>query len=739
MSGPTAPSRLPAGGWWPPIVSATLALVAMGPVVFNDFTTWDDGQTLVNNFRINPPSWQGLWLHWTEPYMSLWVPLLYTVWAGLAAVSHAATGGLSPALFHGASVVIHALSSAGVAVIARLLLTHRPNTRANTAASRRDAETDAESAGGASADTAPTNAIAPTNTASANTASVNMAPVDIGAAAAGVVFAVHPVQLESVAWASGMKDLLYAFLCIAALVAALRGVASLEADRVATGAGDNGRSSAAGLLGNLMVNRMVWAATACYLAAMLVKPTAVVMPLMLLAVVTLGMRVRRAEVWMWAALWLVMAVPCAVWTKMVQPASEVPSVPLYLRPLVAGDALAFYMGKLVWPWPLVVDYGRTPPAVWESGALWWTWLVPAAVAAGLWAMRRRWRVGMVGALMAVIPLLPVLGLVKFDFQFYSTVADHYLYLPMLGVALAAGSALTWAAASLERATPAQGLMPARGLTPAPGSTPVPVSTLPPGSKPRSSMTLAVRSIGIGAAGAVIVAWVAVDWTMASRWRDTQSLFEHVLAHNPRSVAANNTLSALAVAQGDGARAERYARRAIELSGGDASGPDPRVGEAGKRDPLPWLSLASALALQGDRQGAASAYAEALEISPGHPEALSSLGGLAAEQGRLAEAEQFMRAAVDNDPYSHNARLNLGTLLTATTHLDAQRLEEGQVHLRAALRLRPSDTRTRINLAINLRLGGQRDEATQLVRSVLQQHPDDPRALSELRQLQATTR
>src|SRR5207302_490970 len=103
---------------------------------------------------------------------------------------------------------------------------------------------------------------------------------------------------------------------------------------------------------------------------------------------------------------------------------------------IAGDALAFYLYKFVCPTALTLDYARKP--AWMINHVWfyWTWLAPAGAAAAirLWRPGRRWLGA--AALLLLAGLLPVLGLVPFEFQGYSTVADHYMYLAMLGPSLA---------------------------------------------------------------------------------------------------------------------------------------------------------------------------------------------------------------------------------------------------------------------------------------------------------------
>jgi hypothetical protein len=95
------------------------------------------------------------------------------------------------------------------------------------------------------------------------------------------------------------------------------------------------------------------------------------------------------------------------------------------------------------PFNLTIDYARTPRSIIESGAIAWTWVVPAGVAVVVVLARRRWLTA--AALLFVAGLLPVLGLTTFLFQQFSTVADRFVYLSMLGVALVAAhlASLRW--------------------------------------------------------------------------------------------------------------------------------------------------------------------------------------------------------------------------------------------------------------------------------------------------------
>jgi tetratricopeptide (TPR) repeat protein len=305
------------------------------------------------------------------------------------------------------------------------------------------------------------------------------------------------------------------------------------------------------------------------------------------------------------------AVPCLVWTKMVQMVP--PFVGVLPRPLLALDALAFYLRKLVWPAKLAVDYEHSPRVVMRGSAWLVTWVAPAAVAAILWAGRNKRPTLVAAGVIFVAALLPLLGLTPFMYQVYSTTADHYLYLPMLGVALAAAWVMTrW---------------PTRGVT--------------------------------TAVGIVIAALAIRSAVQAGVWEDDVTLNSHAAAVTPNSFAAHANLAAAlefqAVRDNDRAKLDeaiRHLRLAI------AANPDAflsynnlgsilyRQGKtdeafemlkeglaAAERAPRPDVTqLAEAhvsfglLLQKQDRHDAAAAeFRRALELKPGYEPAIKALG------------------------------------------------------------------------------------------------------------------
>ena len=115
-------------------------------------------------------------------------------------------------------------------------------------------------------------------------------------------------------------------------------------------------------------------ATIFLVLALLAKPAAVVVPLMALIIDRVILQRSWRAIAQSLALWFALTIPIMLIARVVQPAVEVTPAPLWARPLVALDALAFYLVKLVLPVGLTINYGRTPQSILGSGAIYYTWI-----------------------------------------------------------------------------------------------------------------------------------------------------------------------------------------------------------------------------------------------------------------------------------------------------------------------------------------------------------------------------
>jgi tetratricopeptide (TPR) repeat protein len=367
----TRPSSSPAksfSGWLLPLgLLWAVILAVFWRAIFGDFLTWDDEPLIYANPHIAQPTLASLAWQWTHPHFFLFIPLVYTLWWLIAKATLAlGAAQLTPVSFHAANLLVHLASTSIVYLLLRRMFKN---------------------------------------------------PWACFAGAA--VFAVHPLQVEAVAWATGMKDLLGGCLMLAAIAVYLA-------------AGDEPRKK---------FKR--WAAIALYVAALLAKPSAVMAPVIALVLAVLAQRRAMRTVLLELLPWFLLAAVAAAVARRVQPAAAVSAGPIWARPWIAADALGFYLQKLAVPIHLAIDYGRTPQRVIDDRDL-----LDAAIAVAIAIVvirLRKWQLT-AALLLFAAALLPVLGFIPFEFQVRSTVADRYVYVAMLAAAMA----IAFAANALPR-------------------------------------------------------------------------------------------------------------------------------------------------------------------------------------------------------------------------------------------------------------------------------------------------
>ena len=514
---------------WICFALAALTLSVYWPIVHHDFVEFDDDKLIYNNSAFNPVTWDKLVRYWRGPYYGGAFPITHTALGAIAVIARDAQGFMHPRPFHVTSLALHA----GGVAIAFLIL--RRLMQGQWAAA-------------------------------------------LGAA----LFALHPLQVESVAWATNINTLLQGLFSLLAIYLYV-----LFAQYDVEGRRDARRLLYAG-------------ATVAFLLAIGSKPVAVTLPLVVLAldVGWIGRGVRRAVVPV--GVWLVLAIPVVVVTRLMLDAPDVFVPPLWARPLVALDALTFYLGKLVLPVGLSPDYGRSPRWLMSSSALYATWLVPAAVAAALWALRKRAPKLVAAALVFVAPLLPVLGLTPFHQQQYSTVTDRYMYIPLLGVA----AAVAWLVSRSDR---------------------------------RAAL------YALAAWVAVLAVWSRIE---VGKWRDTDSLFRTTVARNPASLPGHTVLGLLAAQRNQPEVALAEYRAALAT--------DPGF-------PPTLYNLGNLHRAQGRPDEAIAAYRSALQRDSGNPRYLSNLGVAQAEAGRPLDAEASFLAALRANPNHVDALIGRGVV------------------------------------------------------------------------------
>ncbi|HYQ81696.1 MAG TPA: tetratricopeptide repeat protein, partial [Anaeromyxobacteraceae bacterium] len=345
------------------------------------------------------------------------------------------------------------------------------------------------------------------------------------------------------------------------------------------------------------------------------------------------------------------------------------------RVLVAGRAAWFYLGKLVWPADLAFVYPR-----WQvSPGDWWQYLYPAsalAAVSALWALRRRLPGPLTGALFFLVTLLPALGFLDVYPFLFSFVADHFQYLAGLGiVSLAAAGA----ARLLVRSPPW-------------GRRAVQASCL---------ALLAVLSF--------------LTWRQSRLYADRETLYRAVIRANPGCWMAYSNLAGALVERGAVEEAIPLAQRALALRPGYPEAHDNlglalfasgRAEEAMAHyrmalelDPgsvEAHNNLGFALAASGRLDEAIDHYRRALEGDPARAGVHYNLAMALLQRGQPGQALDPLRRAVALQPEFLEARNNLGILLARSGQLD-----EAIEQFRRALRIRPGSAEVQRNLDLAL--------------------------------------
>ena len=310
--------------------------------------------------------------------------------------------------------------------------------------------------------------------------------------------------------------------------------------------------------------------------------------------------------------------------------SSIGVLPVFPRIANAVVAYVQYLGKAVWPADLAMHYphpympemGGEPLEVWQIAGASTLILVVSIFAVA--AVRRRYL--LVGWLWFLGTLVPTIGLVQVGDQAF---ADRYAYVPAIGLFLAASwTGSEWIA------------------------------------RHRFSHPISTRA-SLAAVGAAIAALATASWHQVAHWQDSVALFEHTLAIVPKNPKIRFNLANEYRARGQMDAAIRNYRIALET--------DPE--SVGTR-----INLGNSLRSKGDLNAAIEMYQSALDLEPRNANAHNSLGTALRAKGDVDEAILHYRYAITLDPDFHLAHYNLANALQSKGEL-----EEAIVHYFEALK------------------------------------------------------
>ena len=509
-----------------------------------------------------------------------------------------------------------------------------------------------------------------------------------GAWLVAMLWAVHPVNVESVAWITELKNTQSGFFFFLSLLCFLRS----EADKKA---------------------RWYVLALVCGLGAMLSKPSAVVLPVVMLLCVWWQRGCWRRADMLRIAPFLGLALGMSALTIIEQRGHVLRAgtvewrLGMAERLVIAGKAVWFYAGKVLWPARLAFVYPRwdvNVSAVWSWAPL--AGLVVVGVILRRCGRERPCRAVLFACGYFVGALLPVLGFVDVFYFRYSFVADHFQYLASVGlIALVAGEGMGICKRLGQRG----------------------------------------RSIGVVAAAALLAVLGTLTWRQGHIYRDLETLWRDTAAKNPQSWLAHNHLANQLFKQGQLTEAVAEGRIALRVGPGvpethstiglilfDAGETDEAIAqlEEGVRlrphSAVFLCNLGYCLLRLGRFQEAALVYERALQIRQNDADAYANLGYARVKMGETTEAIEQYQHALRIDPDNADVHYNLGNALVRIAKL-SQAVEQYE----QALRLKPENAGAHYNLADTLLRLGKPVEALPHYQQASQIAPDSAAFHSKL--------
>ena len=537
-----------------PIIVVVMTIAAFYPALQNKFVNWDDYKNIVENPHYRGLGWANIrWMFTTfhmGPYQPLsWLTLAldYVVW------------GMNPFGYHLTNLMLHTATVVAFFFLARELLSIASGSGEKQVA------------------------------------------VWIGAAVSALVFALHPLRVESVAWTTERRDVLSGLFYTLTILVYL---CACKRDKLRGG--------------------WYWVAWVLFLCAILSKSITLTLPVVLLLLDIYPLkrlggsngwwsRTARAVYWEKLPFVLLSAVAATVTfiaLAHIENMASLQRLGVLDRLTISVYGLWFYFWKTVAPLRLSPLYELPSRVELSSLSFMLSYVVVIlAIALALWLRHRLPGVGIAG-LAYMVTLLPVLGIFQNGPQI---VADRYSYLACMSWAVLAGAGAQY----LWQAS-VDGRLRKRSFV-----------------------------LGSGVIAVVICGLGLLTWRQAQVWHDPESVWNYVLSTTGESLFARNNLGNALAARGRFEEAIEQFQRALRIDPNDADA---------------TYNLGNALAQQGSFEEAAKQLQNALQINPGNAMAAYDLGNVRARQGRFDEAIGDFELALRIDPGLAKAHYNLGSLL-----------------------------------------------------------------------------
>ena len=480
-----------------------------------------------------------------------------------------------------------------------------------------------------------------------------------------LLFGLHPLRVESVAWVAERKDVLSTFFWMLTLWAYV-----LYAEK------SKSRSSRSKVYYGL--------ALFFFVCGLMSKPMLVTLPFVLLLLdwwplgrISNGVKgetarmgcvsLKRAVVE--KVPFFALAALSSFITMLVQRESMSEGLSLSIRLGNAVVSYCRYVGKMFWPENLVIIYPH-PAGHWSTGVLLTCGLILIALSATAFALRKRYAWFAVGWCWFLGVLVPAIGIVQVGSQ---SMADRYTYVPAIGILIL----FVWGGQELLK---------------------------------RWSTMKALAAVLV--AGGVL-GCISLTERQISYWKDSYALFRHAVDSTTDNVAALINLGEAIARQGNSEAAMVEYREALKIRPHYAEAMNnlgvqlikqKRLEEAiamlqqalkvETNSSVIHNNLGQALSDAGSYDAAILMFREAVRLRPEYPKAQHNWGLALAGKRQVAEAIMHFEEAVRLDPYYFEAHNNLGIAYYAQGRLD-----DAIAQFQAALRINPDDAGVRQNIEL----------------------------------------
>ena len=564
-----------------------LSLIVYAPALRYDFVSWDDGYHIYENKAlISSP------LHFAVSSFSkpAELPVTYTFWALLSVVAHPKNGeaGLNPMPFHLGNILVHAINSTLVFLLLLLLF-----------------------------------------------------KVPIAAFFGALLFLIHPLQVEAVAWISSAKDLLSTMFTLIALLLAIY-------------SRNTGKSRL--LFGGI--------ATLFFVLALLSKVTAIIgIPfLLILWYFPNKQNVEKSWGWLMPLVWLFIVAPFAMITIHNQGenvSTVYPAIKPFIRFILPGTTAFFYAGKVLLPINLCIDYGKSifnfvPTAMAFITALAFYSLLGIS-------FLPRWRNSYLssGYLLFVGALIPVLGFFPFIYQTYSIVSDRYAYMSIFSCSFLIAAFFS---RRVERSNAAAKLVKENSHSSSNKYLKVLVNIQP------------VYYIYV----VIVCGFGAFTLSQLGMWKNNPALYLHCLKVNPVSKVALNNLGKFYAESKNLMRAQAAFEKTLTLN--------PNNIDALK-------NLAQLFKEQKNFVQAEQMLDRVLKLRPADSMALSQYGFIAFRRKNYAVALEYLNQVLQHDPQNKDYLAVIGI-----SYFELNKFDSAIATYKRILQNNPIDAATYNNLA-----------------------------------------